>query len=559
MQAPTQTERESELSLDLGETQIATSLASIKSLSQERRSAVRSVLVHTRSLLWQGNSNGGMSQRMSVSDLCVFLYGFEALASLPKLRKLTVELNDGILPVLALTVVLKSCKRIKTLVLNHVNLQGDHEDLASLESAIQKHQSFRHLALSHVTGNGAAVTALSATKGLQDISLASTAIRPEESLKTMSASTQIRIIELDDIPDLSDRHILWLWDAFASSKTLTEFSLQSQNLGNVAGEAASNMLKYNQSVQRVKLHLGRNWGRCACSMAKVLKSNKSMKSLDLLLYGKTKSRIEADIQLLAQALVHTDNHTAKYNSNGGHKSNDNNSPLKELRLCLDLDPLVDDPIEKNVIQCFDTMLQANHELSHLTIAEFGFFNYPICNSSMERKLRYNRSGISRLLLNDGSSHSAYLKAIANESDHLDFVFYALINKPSLFIWVIRANPTAMQRQRQEKKKDERIVFLQNHIQSALDVLDDGDDDLLLGNSTVQDTAVGDLFSLKSSEKPKQMSFPVIFPKSNKNPSIQHFAKSNLSVEAVPNKRPNNTKAWRRRVSSSLTGMLNLKS
>mgnify|MGYP005844541769 CR=1 FL=1 len=399
----------SQIAIDVGLEGAGKTLLSAIRSHKKHASNIQCILVHTRSSFVRGGPKVNIASINAVA--C-------ALSEFPSLQELKLELEDQSLPIDVLAKALKAAARLQSVVLDGVHLQGGPDSGKGIETVLAEHQTLQSISFRHCRGCHALLAAASASRTLQTLSITSSSIAPlETTIQAICHCSNLRSLTLEDIPDLQDRHILLLGRKLASFKTLKELTLISHHLGTFTGAVVTDFLLRNKSIENLTLRLGNAWETSCASIARVLASNTSLQALDLLVYGRTKRSLVADITKLTQTL--------KLPSGG-------NGQLKALHICLDLDPMMDESVESCVVSDFQDVLTFNKTLRKVTIEEYGLARYRLYDD-MKAQLELNQTGIEELLQQDVPvSTAVYLNAMSTSRDSVNALFYCLSNNPCLF-------------------------------------------------------------------------------------------------------------------------------
>ncbi|CAB9508857.1 expressed unknown protein [Seminavis robusta] len=415
------------ISVDLGMPQSAAALVSLHQTTR-RKCRVKGAYVHTNSCIWYGPPKVDLKGLVGV---------FVSLAKLPHLERVTVDLDNLVLPVTALTILLRDAPGLTELTLCHLALMGTDEQFQQLAAVMERNATqLTHVTLVHCyDGTARLQRSLVNLPALEQITLKGTRVAPwsddgavddnGEMLVQWCKAPKLKLLELEDNANLRDEHLLYLCEYLSRpdlESNLNEFKLSSSVLdGEVAGNAILDMAMINTNIHKLTLKLSGCWKSCGASVASMIcaPSNNHLQNLVLGVYGGLPKTVVARSKKIFKAL-------------GSSKCQ-----LKRLRLYLDMDSVLDGPpVINELFGSVEKALQSNDRLKDLVL-------YDDCNQSMRlpssviTKLQLNKSGIPRLLrrknTNTRKFQASFVKAIVEHKEDINTVFYALLENPSVLL------------------------------------------------------------------------------------------------------------------------------
>lgn len=417
----------SHICVDLASSKVEAALAALTKITKLGKK-VRKATVHANTLV----EHPGRFGRINF-DAKHILYVFEVLANLPNLKSLVIELNFHVIsfPVSAILAIFRK-KQLKRLTLKRVHLGGCREDMEELGQLASSQAALTSFTMDCCRGIGATRALVYRLPNVQDLRVSSTALAPGADLVT----PDLRVLKLDDVPDLYDEDCVALAQALCDRNNQVEdFYLVSSIVSEEATHAVTKALQNNSTLRNVTLHLdSEDAGYC---MAEVVASNTtSLKSVDI--------RLHNDVESVARACGQMA-HALRTNTN-----------VKSLRLRMDIEL---ESLPECVVEAFETTLRTNTTLQFLSLDD-GIYRYPL-SPDMKLQLALNECGGRALLRQDQTTGDDMVEALiraAHKKDtahspnarhtSLDATFYLLSNVPELALQALepsRVKKTIVQR------------------------------------------------------------------------------------------------------------------
>jgi hypothetical protein len=398
-------------------------LPALKALrnTPDLRQNITSASVNADSCVWYGEV-----QLVRVA----LIEAFRLLGELPRLERVTVDLSDLKIPVAALTELLKGTKVLKELHFMNVQLMGPTE---ALEKVLQAHKQLVHVRFMRC-GGAAIQSFMIHLPALKKLELRYTTVgRVSKSCRdpwvVLGLSTTLQSLTVQELTDLQTEHAL----AFVSALTeqqlrqtsqLMELHITSDSTSGVNGQAIGEavadlfMLYPLNTIKTLSLKLGKTWETAGATVASILQLNPRINSLCVDLTGKEATAVQA--MAIFRALQ-------------------NNSYVRRLKLCLDRDMDLDEPLEVSFHHALhNLLLEHNHVLQSVTVLDENRDRYPL-GAAIQHKLKLNASKVPALLhcttatKNAQQHHRDYINAMIDSKDSHDVLFYAISNQPSLLL------------------------------------------------------------------------------------------------------------------------------
>ena len=362
------------------------------------------------------------------------IHVFRNLGGLCNLKTLIIELGDSPLPIEALSRLLEGPNRLKSIYMKHVRITGGLDHFRDFEYKLKGKRSlvdirFRNCqCLPLLLG-----VCVKKADALQNIQISNSPIGgPNEGLMFSSIAARacnLKLINLECIPDISDSHIASLCDELASPQSRLEvLSIISSKLGEQSGRELATMLLVNTSIKTLTLRI--SWGSCGFCMSEVLKFNTTLETLILQLNGDDGPSDASQAVLIAEALCQEPYKCIKERSSFGTTS------LKRLKLYLDIDQHED---QASIMAAFKKTLDCNETLETLVISDQIGRNK--LTPAIHFRLRLNQSNVRNLFrrkyrMHEESSTATTTdddlnKAIISQKEDVNVIFYILQNDPSL--------------------------------------------------------------------------------------------------------------------------------
>lgn len=365
----------SHIFVDLASTRVESALRTLSNIPKLGKK-VKKATVHANTLV----ENPGRFGRVNFEAKHI-QYVFEALAKLPNLHSLTIELNFHVIsfPIAALLVALET-KKLKRLTLKHLLFHGDDKKLEDLRQLARQQTSLKSLTLDCCRGVAGIRALIYNLPRLQELRVSNSALSPsvgtiqqqhdkEVDMVNLVTPT-LSILKLDDVLELDDNDCVALANALADSQ-VEELHLASSMISTEATHAITSSLKLIKSLRKLTLHL--DCDDVGIYIARVISDSSSLECVDLRLHNDADS-VSFACGLMAEAL----------------ESNSCNLQHLRLRLDIELESLPD-----CVVDNFARALHTNTVLQTLSLDD-GIYRYPL-SLDMRLKLALNECGCNQLL------------------------------------------------------------------------------------------------------------------------------------------------------------------
>jgi hypothetical protein len=400
----------SSISVDLSRSGTLSALESLSRLT-ECMSKIRSASVYTsRAGVGIHPANGGTAgiQRM-----------FQILAGMPNLRQITVDLNrphhfagNGDLSLQALAVLLKGARRLQSLQLHQLDLGKTSSAVEELTQLLPKLKHWRTIQIVNCIGPGIGSFVNLIAKhssSIRTVRIVSTPL-PPTALVQLTIRPQLQVLQLEDLPDVTECQIAQVAMNLEHPRCLLqELRLRSSLLTDAAGQALTDMLWANKSLEKLYLHLDSE--ALAQGIADCLAANTTLRQVDLRCYGDDEAVKQHVIQM-ALALRH-------------------NQTLRQLRLCLEVEP---HEYQTDIVQAFqETLLHHNTSLGELRLDD-GIQKYDL-PSDFQLSLKLNRSGFAQLAASSQLNQvhmNQWIAALAMPDADVSTIYTILQSCPMLF-------------------------------------------------------------------------------------------------------------------------------
>ncbi|CAB9527144.1 expressed unknown protein [Seminavis robusta] len=399
--------------------------------------SVKTAVIHAESCVWYG------SVKM---DLFALVEVFSLLGELPRLQSITVDLSDLKVPMAALTALLRGAKALRELHLINIHLVGDTK---ALDEVLKTHNRLQHVRFLRCTGV-AIQSFMAHLPSLKRLELRYSALGERctttdvNPWKILGASTTLQSLTIQELADLTTDNALSFCMALSEQQLRGTCQLQELHMtsasttvdGQQIGQAMADIFilhSNNCTIKTLTLKFGRTWKTAGHTVASILQRNPGLSSLCVELTGGNTA---------------TSTHAAPIL----HALTKNNT-LKRLKICLDRDMHLDEPLEDAFQSAIEqVLLQHNHVLQSLVILDENRDRY-LLTKDAKLKLELNATKLPALLHSHNGTQRDYLNAMidANSGNSLDAVFYALSNQPNLLrdmesLEVSAAHPTTMKKQ-----------------------------------------------------------------------------------------------------------------
>jgi len=423
---------------------------------------------HTRTPTIKIGSGRDELVRTAGSDIPLNMLAIEEVfgivASLPKLKCLSVDFAGMELPVAVLTVLFgeRSSKSLNEVAFKNVHFIMDHEDddKSRLDDALLGQSQLTRVSCHGCSGDALSSFMMNLTnlrklemgrcqigerdhhdKDIDDTPT-TTAPKATSTAQTnpfwkLGQSQTLTSLTLVDMINLQNNDILTFTEALSASacpSPLQELHLicgaGSTIIGEQCGMAIADLFTNPRpcNIRTLTLKLGPSWTSAGSAIARILK------------HHSTKSTTNC-VGLSSLCLELPNNETACQQSRMIFRSLHKNTSLKRLKIRYSLDMWLDGPLESSLQQSMVKMLHSNHHLQSLVLQDDNGDKYSL-NEEINFRLELNASKIPLLLRqNQCNSNSNniddqqedYVRAIIDSKDSINVVFYALYNNPGLLL------------------------------------------------------------------------------------------------------------------------------
>ena len=360
----------SHIVVDLASTKVEAALSELTKITKIGKK-VKKATVHANTLVEFPGRFGRVTFETK-HVLCVF----EALAKLPNLHSLIIELNFHVisLPVSAILAVFRK-RQLKRLTLKHLHLLGSEQDFEELRHLAQLQTSLKGLSLDSCRGLGATRALVYHLPCVQELRIVSSALAPTGALREAEVANlvtpHLRSLKLDDIPDLHDKVCIALANTLANTfSQVQELHLASSMLSEEATRAITTALQSNTALRKLTLHVDSE--DVGMFVADIIAANTSLESIDM--------RLHNDANFVGEICWHM------------AQALQMNTNLKCLRLRLEIEL---DTLPAFAVDAFANALKTNSSLQMLSLDD-GIYRYPL-PPDIKLQLALNECGGRQLL------------------------------------------------------------------------------------------------------------------------------------------------------------------
>jgi hypothetical protein len=344
---------------------------------------------------------------------------FELLAGMTNLRQVTVDLNrpqhfagPGDVSLQALVVLLQAAKRLESLRLHQMDLvrtTNAMEDLVQLLPTLKKWRTLHVInCLGPVIGSFVNLVARH-SHSMKVVRILATPL-PPVALAELTARPQLKILQLHDLPNVTDFEVVQVAMNLEHPQCiLQELHLRSSILTDTAGQALTDMLFINKSLEKLYLHLDSE--AVVQGMANCLATNTTLQRVDLRCYGDD-GTVSQNVMQMALALRC-------------------NQTLSKLRLCLEVEP---HDHQTDIVKAFQETLQHHNTSLRQVRLDDGIQKYDL-PTEFELALNLNRSGFAQLAASPQPNQvpmNQWITALTMSDADLSTTYTILHNCPMLF-------------------------------------------------------------------------------------------------------------------------------